>query len=59
MYSTQKESSLPEEDRDEHPGSLRIIHNPAQVNPPPDEMNNENYTTHISDWNTAADEYGM
>lgn len=61
LYSGRNESWVCEEDGFKHPDfpwTFRGSQAP-QIHPSPDIINEVENIPHISDWNTAADEYGI
>lgn len=60
LYSARNESWVSGEDGFKHPDFPWTFRGTQpQALPPPGLMNEVGNITHISDWNTAADEYGM
>lgn len=60
LYSARNESWVCGEDGFKHPDFPWTFRGTqTQTLPPQDIMNDVGNITHISDWNTAADEYGM
>lgn len=59
LYSARNESWVSGEDGFKHPDFPWTFRGTQAQTLPPPGMMNEGNITHISDWNTAADEYGM
>lgn len=60
LYSARNESWVSGEDGFKHPDFPWTFRGTqAQALPPPGIINEVGNITHISDWNTAADEYGI
>jgi len=59
LYSARNESWVSGEDGFKHPDFPWNFRSTQPQATPPGLMNEVGNITHISDWNTAADEYGM